>query len=591
MTLLSARLPELNGLRWLDRPPLCVATGLAGHAVVVLLWRLGCVHCRQALAEFARLQAEYARRPFAVVAVHVPTGEAEREEARLRRVLQDLDGPLTVAIDERRELCALLGVSALPMFVLADATGAIRYRGQGEPNRLPLVEAIDRLLAEARENGRAAAVPFSPCAAPRERSPVLRGLAAHGGELWLAAAGHRRVFAIDTDGRVLRAIGSGAAGADDGGAARAAFRSPAAVCALADHMLVADAGSHTLRTIEFRTGEVATWCGTGRRSTDRQGGGFARDQGLCSPVGLCVHEGAVVVAQAGAHQLWQFDPATRAASAWFGTGQRAETDGGDEAAFVEPCAVTGLGESLWVVDAGGGTLRQLDLGHHRVHTALRGLARPTAVVAAAHGLWIAASWQPAVLRYEPAGGVLETWFGSAHGLVEPVGLAVAGDRLWIADAGTACLFEADLASGVRILRRVPLLDVPALPESSGAGLADLAERLLLHAFCDVTLRIDLPLPTGWRLDPNVPVEVDAIDEAKPVLACNRNAVATIEAGSAVVLLPVAEVGDGALRLRVRGAARHGPGAAPCTATWNYVVPVEVTPAGQTDAEVRAVARS
>src|SRR6185503_9228235 len=116
---------------------------------------------------------------------------------------------------------ALLGVSALPMFVLADATGAIRYRGQGEPNRLPLVEAIDRLLAEARENGRAAAVPFSPCAAPRERSPVLRGLAAHGGELWLAAAGHRRVFAIDTDGRVLRAIGSGAAGADDGGAARA----------------------------------------------------------------------------------------------------------------------------------------------------------------------------------------------------------------------------------------------------------------------------------------------------------------------------------------------------------------------------------
>jgi len=586
VTALSERLPELPDLRWLDRPALQVATGLAGHVVVVLLWRLGCVHSRQALAEFARLQVEYARRPFAVVAVHVPTCAAERDEARLRAVLQDLDGPLAVAIDDRRALSGLLGVSTLPMFVLADAAAAIRFRGQGEPNRLPLVDAIDRLLAEAGQNGRAAAVPFAPCAGRRERSLVPCGLAAFRGELWLAAAGHRRVLVADTDGRVLRAIGSGAVGADDGVAARATFRSPAALCALEDHMLVADAGSHTLRAIECRTGEVATWCGTGRRSTDRQGGGLARDQGLCSPVGLFVHEGAVVVAQAGAHQLWQFDPATRAASAWFGTGKRAETDGGDEAAFVEPWAATSFAGSLWVVDAGGGTLRQLELGHHRVHTVLRGLARPTAVVAAADALWIAASWQPAVLRYDPAGGVLETRFDAAHGLVEPVGLAVAGDRLWIADAGTACLFEADLASGS--LRRVPLRDVPALPEASGAGLADLAANLVLRAFCDVTLRVALPLPAPWQLDQKVPLEVNAIDEGRPVLACNRNAVATVEAARAVVLLPVAGVGRGVLRLCVRGAARQGPAGTSCTATWTYVVPVEASLDGQMEAEVRAV---
>jgi hypothetical protein len=306
---------------------------------------------------------------------------------------------------------------------------------------------------------------------------------------------------------------------------------------------------------------------------------------------LTAHEGAVVVAQAGAHQLWQFDPATRAASAWFGTGKRAETDGGEAAAFVEPWAATALSDSLWVVDAGGGTLRQLELGHHRVHTVLRGLARPTAVVAASGVLWIAASWQPAVLRYEPVRGVLETWFGASHGLVEPVALAVVGARLWIADAGTASLFEADLTSDAHMLRQVPLLDVPALPEASDAGLADLAENLVLRAFSDVTLRIALPLPAGWQLDEKVPVEVHAIDEGKPVLACNRNAVASIEAGRAVVLLPVAEVGRGALRLRVRGAVRQGSTVPPRTATWNYVVPVEVSPDGQLKADVIAVARS
>jgi hypothetical protein len=217
---------------------------------------------------------------------------------------------------------------------------------------------------------------------------------------------------------------------------------------------------------------------------------------------------------------------------------------------------------------------------------LRGLARPTAVVAASGALWIAASWQPAVLRYDPVAGALEGRFDAAHGLVEPVGLAVAGDRLWIADAGAACLFEADLASGS--LRRVPLRDAPALPEAPGAGLADLAADLVLRAFCDVRLRVALPLPAPWQLDERVPLEVNATDEGRPVLACNRNAVATLEAGRAVVLLPVAEAGRGVLRVCVRGAARQGPAATSCAATWNYVVPVEVSRDGQLDAEVRAV---
>ncbi|HEU4418244.1 MAG TPA: hypothetical protein VFT55_04855, partial [Planctomycetota bacterium] len=129
------------------------------------------------------------------------------------------------------------------------------------------------------------------------------------------------------------------------------------------------------------------------------------------------------------------------------------------------------------------------------------------------------------------------------------------------------------------------------PEAPDAGLADLAENLVLRAFCDVTLRIDLPLPAGWQVDPKAPLEVHAIDEGLPVLACNRNAVATLQAGRAVLLLPVADVGRGALRLRVRGAVRQGPATPPCTATWNYVVPVEVSTDGQMEAEVGAVARS
>ena len=59
MTSVPPRLPEFPAsLRWLERPPCSVATGLRGHVVGLLLWRLGCVHSRQALAELGFIVVE-----------------------------------------------------------------------------------------------------------------------------------------------------------------------------------------------------------------------------------------------------------------------------------------------------------------------------------------------------------------------------------------------------------------------------------------------------------------------------------------------------------------------------------------------------
>src|SRR5687768_15105845 len=86
VTASPVQLPEFPAsLHWLDRPALQVATGLRGHVAAVLFWRLGCVHCRHALAELASLQSEFADRPFAVVGLHVPTSAGERDDARLTR--------------------------------------------------------------------------------------------------------------------------------------------------------------------------------------------------------------------------------------------------------------------------------------------------------------------------------------------------------------------------------------------------------------------------------------------------------------------------------------------------------------------------
>ncbi len=591
MTNVPTRLPEFpSSLRWLERPPCCVATGLRGHVAGVLLWRLGCVHSRQALAELASLPREFAGRAFAAIAVHTPVEPAEHDDARLRRVLDALAVPVTVAVDAERALASLLAVASLPTLVLVDVDGTIAFCGRGEPVRLRLVEAIESLLRRAERAGTAARVPFATCApvpSSWSSSPRLapRAIAVDGEHLWVAAAGHRRIYVVDRLGRVVRTIGSGKVGADDGEAAVATFHTPNGLCVHGGYVVVSDAGTHTLRAIDRATGAVATWCGTGRRSTDRLGGGFGDHQGLCSPAGLtglaalAGHGNGLYFAQAGGHQVWQFDPDTQAASAWLGNGERSLRDGGEEATFAEPFGLAATETDLFVADAGNGALRRIDLGHNFVRTVVQSLARPTAVAVCGDAVFVAASWQPAVWCWRE-GAAASVWVDAAAGLVEPVGLAVSGAELWLADVGADCLFTGAPEVGAE-LRRVTLSDVPELPapEPLDPTFARLARPVRLPEFADVTLHIALPCGPEEQLDTTAPCEVDLIDEAVPVLACDRHVVASFEDGCAVLLAPIGDRGPGTLRIRVQATVRVGPTAAPRPRRWLYVVSVEVGSGG------------
>jgi hypothetical protein len=291
----------------------------------------------------------------------------------------------------------------------------------------------------------------------------------------------------------------------------------------------------------------------------------------------------VLVAQAGAHQVWQFDPDTQAASAWLGTGSRGLRDGGDDAAFAEPGGLAIADETLFVADAGSGALRAVDLAHQFVRTVATGLQRPSAVIATPHGAYCADAWAGTVARLA-ADGAFVPVFGAEQGLVEPVALACDGERLWIADAAADCLFVGDLP-GPGPLRRVDVaLPVPA--RSPDAAAAQCAASVELLEFADVTLRVPLPLPPGHTLDTAAPATIDCVDEGDPVLAAARRTAPTFADGRAVVLLPVAAHGEGCLRVRIAAMLRATDGASRAF-TWHWVVPVRVSMHGAIDVEVAA----
>lgn len=553
--------------RWLDRPPLHLETGLRGHVVLVVHWRLGCAHSRAALHEAALLPGDLFGLPVAIVAVHVPTCDAERDDDRLRRTIAQMPGCMTHAVAASPET-----VERVPSMLLVDSSGAVRVRAPGVLRRNRVRAAMEQLCRESGRRAKRMEAPFvaSPVTLPASWQPI--AVVADGDRIWVASASHRSVFAFDADANVTMTVGSGQYGSHDGASDDASFALPAALCVHDEHLAVADTQNHTLRAIDRSSGEVLTWSGTGWFGVDDIGGGYGCDQALSSPAGIVSRDGGLFVCMAGTDQLWQVDPMTGSAMAWLGgdaIGYAAEERSQDT--FAEPLGLAGDDERLWVAEGRGGVLSMVDLAHVQRHCVDEKVdakfVRPVAVAVHEDRVFVADSWQASVFVVTSQGAEGARFLGPDDGLVEPVSLAIDGTRLFVADVGADSVFVCDLADSEPKLERWDVQGLPEPVRSSGQSgpTALVAKACQLREHSDVTLRLRTP-----SCEDGTKAVVDVVDEGHPILAADRHEVTVVKKGLVEVLLPVSDAGHGCLRLRLRLA----------DVVTHYVVPVTVTATGE-----------
>jgi sugar lactone lactonase YvrE len=211
-------------------------------------------------------------------------------------------------------------------------------------------------------------------------------------------------------------------------------------------LVVADTVNHLLRGVRLDTGEVSTVAGSGRqwRGTVDFNTHDALAVDLSSPWDVAYFDGRVVIAMAGIHQLWWFDPTTRTAGVYAGTTVEALRDGPlHEVWMAQPSGLSTApdGTKLWIADSESSALRWIEGGE--LHTAVgQGLfdfghvdgpadeallQHPLGVLALADGsVLVADTYNGAVRRYDPATGLVTT---VATGLAEPSDLVrtAAGD--------------------------------------------------------------------------------------------------------------------------------------------------------------------
>jgi thiol-disulfide isomerase/thioredoxin len=433
------RAPELEGGRgWLNTDAPLSLAALRGKVVLLDFWTYGCVNCMHVIPDLKRLEEKYARQ-LVVIGVHSAKFDNEKDTENIRRIVLRYGIEHPVVNDADFRIWQAYAVHAWPTVALIDTAGYLVGQASGEGHYDLLDKAIGELVEDARKRG---ALNEQPLKLALERAKVGdlplafpgKVLADAAGErLFISDTNHNRVVVTRLDGTLLYTIGSGARGASDGQFEKATFHRPQGLALDGDSLYVADTENHLIRRADLKSRAVETIAGTGEQSRDYSlRGGPARKTPLSSPWDLTLVGRTLYVAMAGPHQIWSLDLQSGALSLFAGTGREARADGrrlgdiADEtvAAFAQPSGLASDGKTLYVADAESNIIRAITLG---AGAKAEGAALKSASLSSAED----------EVRTLAGGDLFE--FGDRDGegdevrLQHPLGLALEGDRLFVAD--------------------------------------------------------------------------------------------------------------------------------------------------------------
>jgi hypothetical protein len=391
---------------------------------------------------------------------------------------------------------------------------------------------------------------------------------------------------------VLGTYGSGEKGYADGDAGAARFNEPQGLVLLPDDVaakvgydvVIADSVNHRLRGLSLADGKASTLAGngvqrlleTGPARVDEEGAAFGArleadplSVALSSPwdVVWSTKLNAVVVAMAGVHQIFSFDPLSGAVRIVAGNGLEGLLDGpAAEAWFAQS---SGLAEdadgNIWVADSETSALRKLvigDDGNIAVETAVgKGLfdfgfrdgeasaarlQHPLGVTVLPDGsVAIADTYNGAVRRYDPASGTVSTL---ARGLSEPSDVIVDHTHA----AGSEPLLVVVEANKHQLV----YVPIPKEAQQVDEGAAQTQRPKSPVAPGQLELTVRFTAPTGQKLDDRWgdPTQLK-ISSTPPELLLAGG-------GTSVGLLRTLElasdVPEGVLHITARAAACDGP---------------------------------
>lgn len=548
----------LRGRGWLNTGGVDLdLEALRGKIVLLDFWTFCCVNCLHVLDELRPLEEKW-ENELVVVGVHSPKFEFEKDPEALAANIERYEVSHPVIDDPELETWTEYGARAWPTLMVLDTHGRIAGNLSGEGHAANLDRLIEQLVAEGEADGSLRRGPAPTVLS--ERTPQTLRFPSKltvlpDGRLVVSDAGQHRLVVFQNDGVTVDAtIGTGTRGHADGDEETAQFAEPNGVLALPDQvaaevgydLLVADTTNHRLRGVKVgqdrllrsRTAtEVVTVAGTGAQWMQGEplprGEGDARSFALSTPWDLTWSHvlGRAVIAMAGVHQLWTFDPVTGALMVLAGTTQEGLVDGPAVTSWwAQPSGLDELPDGRIVIaDSETSAIRVLDPQTMQVSTLVgEGLFDfghvdgPASTARLQHPLGVTALPDGRI-------AVSDTYNGAIRIVEEPA-----------ADGGTA-------TGGITALS-----GVIGLPDQPGAAGSEQPAPAQAHV---VTVATDLNEPSDAIVGPPIDgigqlIVVESGTHRITWVPVAKAAERMIDRGAQRSERPVTEVGPGPLTVRV-----------------------------------------
>lgn len=332
-------------------------------------WTFCCINCLHVLDELRPLEDAYSDE-LTIIGVHSPKFEHEKNAGALRCAVERYEVTHPVLDDPDLLTWKAYTARAWPTLTLIDPEGYVIFSMSGEGHEPGLHKLLEQLVPVYQKRGTLHPGPSQHQTTPKPTTPLrFPGKAipaAHGG-FFVSSSTQQQIVELEAGAQtVLRRFGSAKRGATDGPHDIASFSEPQGLLLLPDviaktvgyDMIVADTVNHLLRGIRLNDGYTTTIAGTGKQWQRPSAETQARKCDLSSPWDLAWFDEKVIIAMAGIHQLWWFDPLTETIGVYAGTTTEALGDGPlDQAWLAQPSGLSVFDDTLWIADSENSALR------------------------------------------------------------------------------------------------------------------------------------------------------------------------------------------------------------------------------------------
>ena len=619
--------PSLDGGKeWLNTSGEITLKDLRGKVVLIDFWTYCCINCMHVLPDLAYLEKKYPNE-LVVIGCHSAKFDNEKETDNIRRAIQRYEIKHPVINDANMTVWRKYGVRAWPSMVLIDPEGNYCGHLSGEGNRELLDKVLERVIAYHRAKGTLDETPvhFELESNKLKKTPLKfpgKLLAdAPNQRLFISDSNHNRIVIASLDGKLIDVIGSGQIGKKDGDYKTASFDHPQGMALVGNTLYVADTENHLIRAIDLNKKQVTTLAGTGEQARYRSAGGKLKESALNSPWALAEINGVLYICMAGPHQIWSHKLGTDEIGVYAGSGREDITNGPLEtSAFAQTSDITVDGDVFYVVDSEGSAVRKVDTKNKKVTTIAgtsdleRGralfefgdldgigeksrLQHPLGVLFDKGRLFVADTYNHKLKTIDLKTNEVKTLLGTGKDgdalnpaqFSEPSGLALVGNRLFVADTNNHRICEVNLNDNKVTEFKVQGLTPPSLPKKSDDSFSPAKNTIAVSAQTvdaksPFKISVTPKLPAEFKLSPLAPVKFSFTSDVDPKKTIAKGK-GVVKGNQVVLELPALTAQSGTYLLNLRfGYCRDGVGGLCKQHSAHWKIPIE-TAAGNKTSEI------